>query len=87
VETIKTKMIKIGNSQGIRISKPLVEQYNLKGEVLLEPTEDFLIIRPVKNPRAGWDEAFAEMKAHGDDELLDAEPLIESEWDSDEWIW
>ena len=51
---MKTRIVPIGNSQGIRIPKVLLEQVGLKGEVELSVDGDSLIIRPAASPRAGW---------------------------------
>ncbi len=86
--SVKTNIIKIGNSQGIRIPKPLLEQVGLSGEVELEVQADTLLVRPVRrSAREGWEEQFEHMAAQGDDGLLDGEQLNASSWDEDEWQW
>lgn len=82
---VKTRIIKIGNSQGIRIPKLLLEQSGMKGEVEIDFDGDQLTIRSVAHPRAGWDEAFARMAANGDDVMLDES--TPTEWDETEWEW
>ena len=47
---MKTHVVRIGNSQGIRIPKPLLEQTGLKGEVEITAQDDSLMIRPVRKP-------------------------------------
>ena len=84
---IKVKIIRIGNSKGIRLSKSLIEQYNMKDEVLLETKKDAIVIRPVENPRAGWEKSFEKMRLKGDDVLLDEGIELELEWDEEEWQW
>ncbi|MBD1862942.1 AbrB/MazE/SpoVT family DNA-binding domain-containing protein [Trichocoleus desertorum] len=84
---VKTRIIKIGNSQGIRIPKLLLEQLQLSDEVELEVQQNQLIIRPVRSVRQRWDEEFQKMAEHGDDHLLDQEPTSLTSWDSDEWEW
>lgn len=54
---MRTRIVKIGNSQGIRIAKPLLEQAGLSGEVELVQEGDALIVRPA-HARQDWDEAF-----------------------------
>ena len=49
---MRAKLVKIGNSQGIRIPKPLLEQTGIMGDVELEVDNYQIIIRPVLNPRA-----------------------------------
>ena len=87
MNSIKVKIIRIGNSRGIRLSKSLIDQYNMKNELLLEMKKDSIVIRPAKNARSGWEKSFKKMQLQGDDVLLDKEPEIESEWDKEEWQW
>jgi antitoxin MazE len=84
---MKTRIVPIGNSQGIRIPKPLLEQTGLSGEVELTAEDDALVVRPVKKPRAGWAAAFRQMARRGDDALLDDVPQGLSGWDEGEWEW
>mgnify|MGYP006312661685 FL=1 len=67
---MEVKLIKIGSSKGIRLKKSIIERYGIKdkAEILLE--KDRIILKPVKNPRQGWDEAFKKMREKGDDNLL-----------------
>jgi antitoxin MazE len=83
----KTRIIKIGNSQGIRIPKLLLEQVDLGQEVELEVQQDQIVIRATRSPRQGWDEQFQAMAHRGDDQLLDGETLNLTAWDADEWKW
>ena len=85
VSAVKTQVIKIGNSQGIRIPKVLIEQCRLYSEVELEVREDCLVVRPTAHPRQGWAEAFAAMAQNSDDTLLDGE--VSTDWDETEWEW
>ncbi len=82
---IKTKLVKIGNSRGIRIPKVLLDQAGFVDEVEIVLGERELIVRPLTEPRSGWDEAFRRMAAAGDDRLLD--PEIPTSWDETEWEW
>ena len=85
---IRTRIIKIGNSHGIRIPKLLLERSGLGEEVELTVEPSQLVIRPARRPRQHWDEAFAQMAAHDDDQLLDGEETANlSNWDKDEWEW
>ena len=82
---MKARIVRIGNSRGIRIPKPLIEQTGLGEDVEIVVQGNALVISPVGRPRAGWVEAFRAMAGHGDDELLDeARP---TGWDEDEWQW
>ena len=87
MNSIKVKIIQIGNSKGIRLSKSLIEQYNMKDEVFLEPKKDSIVIRPVEKHRVDWEKSFEKMRLKGDDVLLDKEADIDSEWNKEEWKW
>lgn len=84
---MKTRIVSIGNSQGIRIPKLLLEQTGLSGEVDISAKNDVLVIRPVKKARAGWAAAFQEMARRGDDVLLDQAPGLTSWDEGGEWQW
>ena len=84
---MKTRIVPIGNSQGVRIPKPLLEQTGLSGEVEISAEDNALVIRPAKRPRASWAAAFREMARRGDDALLDGEAPSLSDWDEGEWEW
>ena len=83
----KARIIKIGNSRGIRIPKLLLDQAELGEEVELEVQGGGLVIRPSRGPRHGWDDQFAKMAEERDDQLLDVESISLSSWDTDEWDW
>ena len=85
--TMKTHIIKIGNSQGVRIPKMLLEQSGLGAEVELEVQESQIIIRSASRPRQGWEEAFRAMAEHQDDQLLDPDLTGQTHWDKHEWQW
>jgi antitoxin MazE len=83
---IKTRLIKIGNSQGLRIPKLILEQLNLSDDIELEVQDHQLIVRPTSHPRASWAEQFERMAINGDNHLLDTEP-VPTEWEETEWQW
>ncbi|MCY4439220.1 MAG: AbrB/MazE/SpoVT family DNA-binding domain-containing protein [Deltaproteobacteria bacterium] len=84
---MKTAIVRIGNSRGIRIPKPLLEQYRLRDEVEMEIREDGLLIRGVAEPRSGWDDAFRRMRERNDDTLVDEGSSAATRWDVTEWEW
>lgn len=84
---MKTRIVRIGNSQGVRIPKPLLEQSGLGEEVELEVEDGRIIIRPATHPRQGWEDAFRAMSQQGDDALLDGHVADLSAWDASEWEW
>ncbi|NJK53142.1 MAG: AbrB/MazE/SpoVT family DNA-binding domain-containing protein [Leptolyngbyaceae cyanobacterium SU_3_3] len=82
---IRTRIVKIGNSQGIRIPKLLLEQSGIHSEVEIEVQGDHLTVRTALHLRNGWDEAFAVMAEQHDDVLLDQ--VNATDWDRVEWEW
>jgi antitoxin MazE len=83
---MKTRIVRIGNSQGIRIPKPLLRQTGLSGEVEIRALNGSLVIHPARKPRAGWAAAFSAMAKRSEDALIDQGPSL-SRWDEDEWEW
>jgi len=81
---MRARIIKIGNSQGVRIPKPLLDQAGIKEDVELEVEKYQIIIRPVSSPRAGWDDAFESMSQNSDDNLLDVNQIILNPGDEEE---
>ncbi|MCF8296304.1 MAG: AbrB/MazE/SpoVT family DNA-binding domain-containing protein [Saprospiraceae bacterium] len=67
---MEISVIKIGNSKGFRLSKTLIDKYNIKDKVELILEKNYFIIKPLSRPRKGWSEAFKEMNENGDDKLL-----------------
>ncbi len=63
-------VIPIGNSKGIRLSKTIIEKYDIKDEVELILEADQIVIKPKSIARQGWEKAFKKMRANGDDKLL-----------------
>lgn len=67
---MEISVIKIGNSKGFRLSKTLIEKYNIKDKVELILEKGYIIIKPVSKPRKGWEKSFKEMSEKGEDQLL-----------------
>ena len=84
---MRTRIVKIGNSQGIRIPKALLEESGLKGEVEMSVRDGVLLITQVGQPRQGWSEAFREMARHGDDTLLDGDLAASDSFEAESWEW
>jgi antitoxin MazE len=82
---MKARIIRIGNSQGVRLPKPLLEQAGLPAEVELHAEAGRIIIEGARPPRAGWAEAAAAAQAAGDDALLDGPGA--TRFDAEEWEW
>ena len=82
---MRANIVRIGNSRGLRLPKPLLEQCGI-GEVVDLAVEDGrLIVTPLRHPRVGWAEAAREAAAREDDRLLDFE--MPTTFDRTEWEW
>ena len=85
---MKTRIIKIGNSQGIRIPKIILEESQIGNEVELIAEHERIIIRSAKKNRSGWEDSFKAMAQNKDDKLFN-EGLLNAQtaWDEEEWEW
>jgi len=85
---MRTKIIQIGNSKGIRIPRYILEESGLKGEIEIEIKDKKIILKSSSGLREGWETAFQKMSENKDDILLDKEYVEhESRWDKEEWSW
>ena len=85
---MKTNLIKIGNSLGIRIPKPFLKDLGIFDTVEIIVKNKLLIIRPFpKKPREGWEESFQEMALNQDDIIPDSLLNISNKFDEEEWEW
>ncbi|HET7077859.1 MAG TPA: AbrB/MazE/SpoVT family DNA-binding domain-containing protein [Chloroflexia bacterium] len=91
----RTSIIRIGNSQGIRIPRRLLAQAGITPdaqgrfvgqEIEMAVGAGSLILRPARHVRAGWEEQFARMAGHGDATLL-YDASLTNTWDEQEWVW
>jgi len=80
---MEVAVVKIGNSRGIRFSKTIIERYNIRDTVEMILDKGHIIIKPISRPRKGWDKAFIDMHANGDDRLI--MPDIFEEENLEEW--
>jgi antitoxin MazE len=83
---MKTELIRIGNSRGVRIPKPLIEQCGLGKTVELRVSDDCLIISSERTARQGWEEAFRAVANTTSDELM-LEATEPNEFDRKDWRW
>jgi antitoxin MazE len=83
--TIKARIIRIGNSRGIRIPKTILEECHLEDTVELQAQEGKLVVKPVGMVRQGWEEAYRRMAEAKEDFLLDE--TTATDWDKSEWRW
>lgn len=84
---MKTHIVKIGNSQGIRIPKVLLEQSSIENEVELEVINNKLIITPTTMPRHNWKKAFRSTTEQCENKKLQEWTKLKNKWDKTEWEW
>jgi len=82
---MKTRLIRIGNSRGIRLPKPLIAQAGLTDVVDLHVRDGAIVIEPASTPRAGWAQAAKDAREREEDSLLD--PPAATHFDEQEWEW
>lgn len=82
---MKTRLVKIGNSRGVRIPKPLIEEAGLENEVEMRVVEAGILIEGSPDARVGWDEAARRVRERGEDRLIDE--VLPTEFDRAEWTW
>jgi len=82
---MKAQIIQIGNSQGIRIPKTLLEETKISGEVELESHAEGILIRNINKPRSDWDAKFKAAAETDDD--LPLEGSTNSKFEKQEWQW
>jgi antitoxin MazE len=82
---VKTRIVRIGNSRGIRIPKALLEEAELANEVELHAEPGRLVVAGVRQARRGWGAAARRMRARSEDRLLDVP--TSTRFDDEEWKW
>jgi len=82
---MKARLVRIGNSRGVRLPKPLIEEAGLTDDVEVRVRGGALIIMSATRPRSGWAEAAKRMRQRGEEGLLD-EPTS-TRFDGEEWKW
>jgi antitoxin MazE len=76
-------LIPIGNSKGIRLSKTILEKYNIQDTIELILENDYIILKPKTKARKNWDKAFKKMHVNGDDKLMVSDVFMDE--DFEEW--
>ena len=80
---MELSIIQIGNSKGLRLSKSILERYQITDKVQLILEKGQIVLRPISEPRKGWNKAFKKMRDEGDDQIL-MNDVFDDE-DFDEW--
>ncbi len=82
---MKAKLVRIGNSRGVRLPRPLIEEAGLPDDVDLRVEDHTIVIAPARSARKGWAEAAERMRAAGDDEGIGTD--VGTAFEEDEWRW
>jgi len=82
---MKTRLVRVGNSRGVRLPKPLIDHAGLTDEVELELRGNTIVIAARSAPRSGWAEAARRLHAEDKDEPID--PPTPTHFDKNEWRW
>ena len=82
---MKARIVRIGNSRGIRLPKPLLEEAGLGEEVELRASEGSILISPASRSRAGWAKAAQQLRELGEDQLLHVGSP--TRFDQEDWRW
>jgi len=80
---MKTRLVRVGNSRGVRLPKPFIEAARLSDEVELRVRDRAIVIARVASARSGWAEAARRMRERDEDHLLD--PPAPMRFDEREW--
>ena len=70
MKKMELSIINIGNSKGIRLSKTILEKYNIQDKIELVLEKEFIVLKPKAEPRKNWEKAFEKMRENNDDQLL-----------------
>ena len=67
---MEASIIKIRNSRGLRLSKTILDRYQVKDRVEIILEKEKIILKPIETPRKGWEDEFKEAAENGDDRLI-----------------
>lgn len=83
--TMKTRLVQIGNSRGIRLPKLVIEEAGITDKVDLQVRKGTIVIRALNTPRSGWELGARALRDASGDDLLD--PSTPTSFDEEEWKW
>ena len=67
---MKSNLIKIGNSKGVRITSSIIKECELGNEIEIKVVDKKIIIEALKEPRSNWAGSFEEMHKNKEDILI-----------------
>ncbi len=82
---MKARIVRIGNSRGVRLPKPLIAEAGLSEEVEIRARDGAIVISSAAHPRDGWGEAAKRARARDEHRLLDAP--TRTRFDDEQWEW
>lgn len=92
--TLQARLVRIGNSRGVRLPKAVIEQAGLEDGIEMTVRDGEVILKSAKHPRAGWDAAFRKALAKLGPGALERERQEWADWqnmpndfDEKEWTW
>ena len=80
---MEISVIPIGNSKGIRLTKTILEKYNITDTLELIFEKGYMILKPKEEPRKGWEKSFKKMNGNGNDKMV-IQDIFEDE-NFEEW--
>ena len=83
---MKVNLIRIGNSKGVRIPAPVIQECGFGEQIEMRIEQGVVVLSPLRGVREGWDAAFETMAATCDDAAL-APDTLETDFDKEEWTW
>lgn len=81
---MRARLVRIGNSRGVRLPKPLIDEVGLGEVVQLHVRGGTIVIAPERGARVGWADAAKELRAASGDSLDSSLP---TRFEADEWQW
>lgn len=85
---MQLQLRQIGNSQGIILPRPMLQQVGISSEIDVEVTDGAIILRPARShPRTGWEQAFARATEAGHVPDADLFDDASNTFDQTEWQW
>src|SRR5260221_11602672 len=81
---MRSKIVRIGNSQGVRLPKLMIEEAGLNKDVELRVEDGQIVIAASRIARAGWADAAQRAHAAADDQLQSSGA---TRFDATEWEW
>jgi antitoxin MazE len=79
---MKTNLVQIGNSKGVRLPRAVMEQSQLTDELELEVGDGVVVLRAIRSVRKNWQEDAANCRASSEDDLADWD-AVSSDFDGE----